>query len=196
MKNVELYFLNTNKYSIDELVDIFHCDRNEIKQFDSMFVDTKKKEKIGSYLLKKKYIKEYKNEDNGKPISNNLFFNVSHSDGIVVLAITKDSPIGVDIEKVRNQYASLIEKVCSKEEEQYVNDSKTFFKIWTSKEAYLKMTGEGLVKDLFKVPSLIVKNSQILRFCSVFEEKVDEESYIVAISLEGSEEFKIVKKWL
>ena len=65
-----------------------------------------------------------------------VHFNVSHSPGVVMHGISH-TPIGVDIEKIRDfDYKSIrfIE----------ADDIDEFFEKWTERESYLKFTGKGL----------------------------------------------------
>ncbi|HAK39001.1 MAG TPA: hypothetical protein DCO63_02940 [Streptococcus sp.] len=84
-----------------------------------------------------------------------LYFNISHTDGCVVVAVS-NSKVGVDVETIRNMDLSIkemflstkeIEKICS---ESWAAKSEAT-RIWTLKESYLKMKGTGLVDDLFNV---------------------------------------------
>ncbi len=98
-------------------------------------------------------ISEIKRDENGKPFCDAVQFNASHSDGLCVLAVG-DRPIGVDVERVRPfsarekfaaRYFSESERA---EIERAADPAEEFFGIWTKKEAYLKMTGEGLRADI------------------------------------------------
>ncbi|MGA8941232.1 MAG: 4'-phosphopantetheinyl transferase superfamily protein [Thermoactinomyces sp.] len=81
-----------------------------------------------------------------------LEVNISHSGDWVLTALTRDYPIGIDIEKkVSGDYwKELINLVLSakerKEWEKFSDPEKTvaFFQYWTQKEAILKATGDGL----------------------------------------------------
>ena len=91
---------------------------------------------------------EIAKDQNGKPFIENLkgvFFNVSNSNELQAVAIS-DSPVGVDIEKVRKANLSVAKRFC-KEEYEYIirEDSQNrLFEVWTKKEAYLKYTGKGI----------------------------------------------------
>jgi 4'-phosphopantetheinyl transferase len=91
-----------------------------------------------------------------------LKFNLSHSAGVALVAITTTSNVGVDLEYIRAQsdYADIARRFFSIAEvacltalpsHLYV---EAFFSCWTKKEAYLKACGEGLAKPLnsFSVP--------------------------------------------
>lgn len=94
-------------------------------------------------------------ESSGKPElkGSNLFFNISHCSGLVVCAVG-GCPIGVDVEGDRRVTERLIRKVCSPGEQQYIRESdgkRRFLELWTLKESYLKMTGEGIRVPLNQV---------------------------------------------
>ena len=86
-------------------------------------------------------------------------FNLSHSHNLTVYAITKDIPLGVDIEYITNdiltnELQEMIfsqdekEKFCSLKKEQ---QNLAFFRAWTCKEAFLKATGVGLSRSLHDI---------------------------------------------
>lgn len=92
----------------------------------------------------------------GKPYVAELsvYFNISHSGNIVVCAID-NKPIGIDVEQIRKIDSHLIKRVCTDKEQEYVlsvkdgNETgmyKRFFEIWTSKEAYFKCIGTGIME--------------------------------------------------
>jgi 4'-phosphopantetheinyl transferase len=88
--------------------------------------------------------------NNGKLKCNNLNFNLSHSADMVLCAVG-DVPIGCDIEKVVDAPFEVAEHYFKAKECQYIADGcsdnekcRRFFRLWTMKESYLKMTGEGM----------------------------------------------------
>lgn len=80
-----------------------------------------------------------------------LHFNISHSHGLALYAITS-RPIGVDIERIRTNFphSEIAEKFFSPQENAMLRSlppnlqPKAFFTCWTRKEAYIKATGKGL----------------------------------------------------
>lgn len=90
----------------------------------------------------------------GKPYSIDdpgLYFNMSNSGNIVVIAFSRDSEVGVDVEQIRllpdldemissNFTSSEIKFITARPEEMI----SRFFRFWTVKESYLKATGEGM----------------------------------------------------
>ncbi|MFZ0733006.1 MAG: 4'-phosphopantetheinyl transferase superfamily protein [Candidatus Sulfotelmatobacter sp.] len=91
----------------------------------------------------------------GKPFLANecdLAFNVSHCEGLALLAFTRKRDIGVDVEKFRPQTDAwkLAERFFSLREREALRPLSgdelhtAFFRCWTRKEAYIKAKGEGL----------------------------------------------------
>lgn len=88
-------------------------------------------------------------DSNGKPIVDGICFNLSHSGDIVICAVSK-TPVGCDIEQIKEAPRKVAERKFSDEEiahlQQFAGDAynREFFRIWTKKESYLKMKGTGL----------------------------------------------------
>lgn len=101
----------------------------------------------GEYLGKKSTDLIFDKTETGKPFFkdvNDLYFNISHSFLSYAVAIS-DSPIGIDIEVIREVNLKIAERMFTENEKEYVgNDTVRFFEIWTKKEAYSKFTGKGL----------------------------------------------------
>ena len=103
--------------------------------------------------------------EKGKPYANvPCHFNVSHSADFVLCAVS-EGPIGVDIEQIKPFRAGLVARYFSDTEAAYVWSGKAeqtgnvtdpdtcarFYRVWTAKEAYVKMTGTGISTDLSAV---------------------------------------------
>lgn len=87
---------------------------------------------------------------NGKPECKGVYFNLSHS-GDMVLCVIGDVPVGCDIEKVTDAPLEVADRYFGEEEQRYIDEvqndpevNRRFFRLWTMKESYLKMTGEGM----------------------------------------------------
>lgn len=88
--------------------------------------------------------------EQGKPFFENhksLHFSISHYREYVCVALC-DCPIGIDIQKIGNFPKKVAERVCSDAEWDLIvsaEDSASLFtKLWTQKEAALKMKGAGI----------------------------------------------------
>lgn len=86
-----------------------------------------------------------------------IFFNISHCKcGCVV--VVADELIGVDIQNIVPFSWDVAERVCCLEElgvlKQRTHKDREFIKMWTMKESFLKMTGEGISGDLKSINTL------------------------------------------
>ena len=87
-----------------------------------------------------------------------LSFNVSHTQGLIVLGVTRDMDLGIDAEMVRVRQAPLdaVNAYFSSEEKSAIalmppqRQQERFFQYWTLKESYLKARGAGLSIPLDK----------------------------------------------
>ncbi|CAB3787749.1 4'-phosphopantetheinyl transferase family protein [Pararobbsia alpina] len=81
-----------------------------------------------------------------------ISFNLSHTDGLIVLAITAGSALGIDTENVRTRRAPIdiadsffaADEVAALRQLTVEEQDKRFFSYWTLKEAYVKARGMGL----------------------------------------------------
>ncbi|MDR1254161.1 MAG: 4'-phosphopantetheinyl transferase superfamily protein [Oscillospiraceae bacterium] len=90
----------------------------------------------------------------GKPFlkNQNFHYNISHTIGAAVLAVS-NTPIGIDIEKVRDVNLKIAKRFFHDIEEEKIfahpeNQLRRFLYVWTRKEAYLKYQGIGLHRAL------------------------------------------------
>lgn len=84
-----------------------------------------------------------------------IHFNVSHTDGLVALAITRGHRLGVDVERVtRVVTEGVAERHFAAAEIRDLRalppprQARAFFEYWTLKEAYIKARGMGLALPL------------------------------------------------
>ena len=75
-----------------------------------------------------------------------LHFNISHSGDLVVCALS-DRPVGIDVEKPGTLPSRITRRFFSRGEIDCISNAQdkyaAFYKIWTMKESYLKLKGEG-----------------------------------------------------
>jgi len=129
---------------------------------------------IAVYVGKAPHELALKRTHHGKPLLDGPFdlrFNVSHTEGLALLAFARKREIGVDVEKIRPQpdarkLAERFFSISERSELAHLSGSelqRAFFRCWSRKEAYIKARGEGLSLplDQFDV-SIAVGASQVL----------------------------------
>ncbi|GFZ33236.1 4'-phosphopantetheinyl transferase [Clostridium zeae] len=161
---MEIYAVRIYDLSEERLTELCSLINLEKKNKIERFVNKKDKIRaiIGETLIRmivienlklsNKYISFDKNQY-GKPYLKdypNINFNISHS-GDYVLCAVDDSPIGVDVEEVKDiKYEEIAKSFFTTKESEYIisQDLKIqldkFYEIWTLKESYIKCCGQGL----------------------------------------------------
>ena len=166
-------------------------------------------------LLEEKLIEEFhfKKEDlkykyglNGKPYLENspFYFSISHCNNIVVCIISKRN-VGIDIEDIKQVNKFVVKKSLTELELLKLlslnNKEEYFFRIWTLKEALLKVKGFGLsygMKNIeFYINDKILSNNKReeniscnLNGFSFNQEKIkiDDKEYIISVAWEDNYE--------
>lgn len=128
-----------------------------------------------------KYGKPYLNEIMN---AQDLKFNLSHSNGIAVCALTAKREIGIDIEKIRfiKNIKSIIKKFFTADEvkiftafpEKFYDER--FVEYWTLKEAYLKALGYGLYMPLNSI-SLDYESEKVINYSYTSTNSANNPSY-------------------
>lgn len=84
-----------------------------------------------------------------------LYFSLSHSRDISIVALTSNGEVGADIEYIDPEFdfREISSAFFVKEENEYIDhgrpgDRERFYRLWTRKEALLKAIGTGLSGDL------------------------------------------------
>lgn len=119
------------------------------------------------------------------------FFNVSHTDNMVVVMFSHENEVGVDVEQIQCIDIKGLSYYCASEHEKErifssKNKVQEFYKVWTTKEAYLKAIGLGLVNNLenydiyqlekqtnIKIFQTIINNKYFLSAVVLLEKKHD-----------------------
>lgn len=125
---------------------------------------------------------------NGKPYADNIFFNVAHS-GKFAFGISSDKEIGCDVEIIKNAHLDIAKRVFTESEYNYIskseNSSNTFYKLWTIKESYIKLSGEGLRTPLnsFEINisdnDISITENNIAKDCFVTQFEFDNHSFAI-----------------
>ena len=132
-------------------------------------------------VLRDKYYKPYiKNQ-------NEIKFNISHTDGYVVIGFSKRE-LGIDVEKVNDDFAfeDILENCFTFREIDNIGlNAPMFYKYWTAKEAYLKYEGYGLIRSPKEI-EVIHMDDQIIKI----EDKIKRTNKdLIALNLSSGKYF-------
>lgn len=177
-------------------------------RISNMKSEKSRRQCLGAGLLLNKVLESYgKNHhdisigEHGKPELDGFCFNLSHSEDLVICAVS-DSPVGCDVEKLREAPKRIAERYFGKCEKQYLDMcegkdyDKAFFRLWTIRESYVKMTGEGLGIPRGSLEIIVDEEIQIFRngkkeICHISEIMIRD--YVISICSEESGPVEI--KW-
>jgi 4'-phosphopantetheinyl transferase len=80
-----------------------------------------------------------------------IYFNLSHCKEAAICAIS-NLPVGVDIESIREYKENLVNYTMNEAEiaeiQQAENPASRFIRLWTMKEATMKLIGTGIINDM------------------------------------------------
>ena len=119
-----------------------------------------------------------------------IHYNISHSGKIVTVATSEDS-IGIDVEGKDDKAFKVTERMFSEDDKRYIgNSQKKFREVWTSKEAFLKCTGRGIVVPL-KSFTMDYENAENIRDTEEFKVR---QIRSLGYNLEGRSYYVFTKK--
>ena len=109
---------------------------------------------LGGYLQIDPAHIRYRTNEYGKPFiaDQPVEFSLSHSSDLILIAVTRDRSVGIDVERIRPEldFQPIVDRHFSaRERSELLGKSQNiryqhFFSMWTRKEAVLKMLGWGL----------------------------------------------------
>lgn len=111
---------------------------------------------LGRLLLKKglkdlgtdSKVEEIRYFESGKPFLENVYFNISHTDGLVACAFSSDGEIGLDVEKVKQIKLTDFKAWFTEKEMSDIlaasSPIERFYWYWTRKESIIKALGVNL----------------------------------------------------
>lgn len=148
--------------------------QNRIEKILKQHKIESRKQSLGAGLLLKYVLSKYgtdssyiKTGTNGKPEVQGLHFNISHSNDIVICAVSEND-IGCDIEKISTANLSIAKRFFTENEFKYIESfsgkdaDNEFYRLWTAKESFIKMTGEGLSRPLKSFEVQCIPKMQII----------------------------------
>ena len=116
---------------------------------------------------------EFLYNEHGKPyIEGGPFFSISHCKEGIAVAMD-DQPVGIDIEAIRHVDQDLILRTMNEKEQQQIQCNRDFTRLWTQKEAILKMEGTGIT-SFEQLQGLSISDYRI--------QTIEKEKYIYTIA--------------
>ncbi len=170
---------------------------NELKQYKRYLVKTKKIE----FYLARKFAKELLSstlnvpvskielipDDYGKPFlaiegkEIPLYFNLSHTSGLISCVISKHRHTGIDVEAIAGGHEDIVQQffhpqeICDYRALKHPNKIERFYTLWTLKEAYLKAIGQGLHIPLDSFRFLLSTTDGVISAAIHFDDQQEQE---------------------
>ena len=194
--------------SVPETLKSLPTERQQ--RIHKMQQEKSRKQSMGVGLLLQKVLALYHMQDSqvfigehGKPMIEGLEFSLAHSGNLVICAVS-DEPVGCDVEEIRKAPKGVAERYFSESEQAYLSRfsaeeyDKEFFRLWTKKESYVKMTGEGLGLPFEEYEILledagakVIRNGEVQGcYLSFFEWQ----GYVISICAENSAKVELISK--
>lgn len=186
---VDIWLVGAEPHSTTELLylrDLLSCD--EQRRLEQFLVEAPRQQYLIARATLRMTLSKYSNvaprawrfatNRYGRPridaplLTDQLYFNVSHCDGLIAIAVARTADIGIDVENVARRLdtdllapAVFTETECAALAAAPNEDRrKLFFALWTLKEAYIKARGMGLSIDLAGFEFKIAEPHPLVRF--------------------------------
>lgn len=169
------------------------------------------RELYGLSLTEEMMEEELEKGQHGKPFLKKypqVHFNISHCDGLAVCAFS-DAPVGVDVERIGAFKDSIVRKVLTKKEQEFLAlyrekevYDELFFRFWTLKESWLKQDGSGFFRSPQEVSFELTSDGQdYIVQCSdsevIFFQSRIQENCILSVCSAGQKEIEnIFQKYI
>ena len=189
---LKLIFIDAKKYDVSYLKTLEYLTAEDLEEASKYKQEISQKEKLVSNYLKRKYVgKDIYINEHGKPLSDEKYFNISHSKGMVCLAIA-NSNVGVDIEFIRKAKEDIRRFISNDDEYAFIHNDESFYAIWTLKEAISKADGEGLKTKVSLIPSLPIEGMKLYKNKKYYTRNFKYKNYMVSIAVEREDKFDYI----
>ena len=146
---------------------------------------------LSSYLVNTLSAEEILTNAMGKPYyPNGPFFNISHSGKYVVMAVSPDKEIGVDIEECVEKDLSILDRIFNEAEIKMLKEHADFYYLWCAKESLIKCMGSS-INHIKEIPSLPLNGLKTFKGKDYQCKTFIYEKHIISLTLEGNEDFDV-----
>ena len=164
--HIWLSYLNLHEARIKHLYPLLDSEEKERSERFKFYKHRKRfivshgfmRSVLSLYLDTPADLLEFSLREQGKPklIQNHdetdIRFNLTHSNNLALLAIRQSHEVGIDVEftERKNEWYKIIKRFYTETEQKAIfslpenQQASAFFKVWTRKEAHMKVTGQGL----------------------------------------------------
>ena len=195
MRKVTIYYVDIGNTNID-YDDVPFLVSSDYKKANKYKDELKRKQHLISCYFKRKYMKDYVIDQYGKPKSDMINANISHSYNMIVIALCDDCDVGIDVEKVRFSSDNLRKYISDDKEYEYIKDDRSFYEIWTSKESLAKAEGKGMTTKPNSIPALPLNGKKTYLSKSYYSHLCYIDDYVISITINSDEpfEYDIIKE--
>ncbi len=195
---INAFLLESDVLNDDE---IFHKYYSTMSEYRKSKIDKLKKRNdknlsLAVGIIMQAYLKQlnlseqkmrYSTKANGKPFFtdySNLYFNASHS-GNVAVCVFSDGEIGCDVQKLTNANKNIAKRYFTQYEYDFIfnslNSNEAFTRIWSIKEAFLKLEGTGLGGGLSNINVMIDEDIAKINSSDVNIKEYRFEEYFISV---------------
>ncbi len=150
-----------------------------------------REQSLRAYMLLQRLIKEeygiteppvFRELENGKPViigHEDIHFNMSHCKYAVACAVSNE-PVGIDVERIQEKVNDDLAKYVLSDDELKDITPLKFTRLWTMKEAVVKLTGRGITgkEQLRPLLSNFHKGNSLWQ---IITKEFPEKKYVVSI---------------
>lgn len=172
IEDISIHIIKYGSYCLNDFISILN--EKEKKQLEGFSSSKRQYEFLSTRILKEKIFPgrliEY--TPSGAPyIEGEANISISHSSGFSCIAVSKDRPIGLDIEPISHKAKLLHTKFLNEREQSFldVTDELLMTRCWSCKEALLKLCNRKGI--LFKKDLIInAYDGNELFICSIIKD--------------------------
>lgn len=152
---LEIYTMSVNEVNFSDIRG--KLSQKRARKLDKIKSESARRQSIAAELVLNRAVGEtfpdiktpvvWDYDEYGKPYLTEypeVYINISHSGDYAVCAVS-DTPVGVDIQLMRECNLNIAKRYLTAEELEYVNGIKErFYDVWVRKESFSKAVGKGL----------------------------------------------------